>query len=59
MSKENDRIYLTFPVSKVSFKGDMAQVDTGMTGKELLSFLLKYVSSDESVGVVYERGEGE
>lgn len=57
MSKENDIIYLTFPVRNVKVCGDMVQVNTTMTGKELLSFLLRYVSGDESVGAVYDKGD--
>lgn len=59
MSKENDIIYLTFPVRNVKVCGDMVQVNTTMTGKELLLFLTRYISGDESVGAVYEKGEGE
>lgn len=55
MSKENDIIYLTFPVRNVKVCGDMVQVNTTMTGKELLLFLTRYISGDESVGAVYDK----
>ena len=57
MTKENDRIYLTVPARNVRIVGDMAQIDMDMTGKELLQFIMRYVSGDESVGVVYKQEE--